>query len=294
MNDLQTLRAALATDEPSQDVVDRSRHRLQNRIRGGRVSRRRTGWLIAGAGLTAAAAAAVAIAAMPVAPVDGPPVRTVSGQEILLAAATAAERSPEGSGTYWHVKVTEADGAAVSSGYEYWIKPDGQSWMRGAKTGGEVMPIGAHSATPFSLVAVDLTLEQLRALPADPDALKAWIAEALERSDARTSAGRLTASDRERAGFQSLISLVSALPATPEVRATAFRLIAGYPGVQNLGAVPGGHGLLLPEGERLVVDPATGRVNGTSVFVTMDGAVYKVANPAGAGINAEWTNVLPG
>ncbi len=292
MNDLQMLRAALAPEEPSQDVVDRSRHRLQNRISGGRVSRRRTGWLIAGAGLTAAAAA-VAIAVMPAAPVDGPPVRTVSGQEILLAAATAAERSPEGSGTYWHVKVTGVDGAAAPGGYEYWIKPDGQSWMRGAKTGGKVSPIGAHSATPFSLGAVDLTLEQLRALPADPDALKAWIAEALERSDARTSAGSFTASDREQAGFQSLIPLVSTLPATPEVRATAFRLIAGYPGVQNLGTVPGGHGLLLPEGKRLVVDPATGRVNGTSVFITMDGAVYVVANPDGARINAEWTDTLP-
>ncbi|WP_410650776.1 CU044_5270 family protein [Amycolatopsis sp. cmx-4-54] len=293
MNDLQTLRTALTLDEPSQDVIDRSRHRLQNRIHGGRTSRRRTGWLIAGAGLTAAAAAVVAIAAMPAAPVDGPPMRTVSGQEILLAAATAAERSPEGAGTYWHVKVTVADGAVASSAYEYWIKPDGQAWMRGAKTGGEVMPMKAHSATPFSLVAVDLTLEQLRALPADPDALKAWIAEALERSDARTSAGKLTASDREQAGFQSLISLVSTLPATPAVRATALRAIADHPGVQNLGTVPGGQGLSLPTGERLVVDPATGRVNGTSVFVTMDGAVNKVADPAGARIDAEWTDTLP-
>ncbi|RSM52247.1 hypothetical protein DMH03_40960 [Amycolatopsis sp. WAC 01376] len=294
MNDLQTLRAALTPEEPSQDVVDRSRHQLQNRIRGGRAARRRTGWLVTGAGLTAAAAAAaVAIAVMPAAPVDGPPVQTFSGQEILLAAATAAERSPESTGTYWHVKVAEADGAAASTDYEYWIKPDGQLWMRGAKTGGKVMPLKASSATPFSLVAVDLTLEQLRALPTDPDALKAWIAEAHERSDARTSAGEFTASDREQAGFQSLISLVSTLPATPEVRAAAFRAIANHPGVENLGTVPGGHGLLLPTGERLVVDPATGRVNGTSVFVTMDGAVYKVANPAGVNINAEWTDTLP-
>ncbi|MFI6303602.1 CU044_5270 family protein [Amycolatopsis thailandensis] len=293
MNDLQTLRAALTPDEPSQDVVDRSRHRLQNRIRGGRASfRRRTGWLIAGAGFTAAAAA-VAIAVMPAAPVDSPPVQTVSGQEILLAAATAAERSPEGAGTYWHVKVTEADGAAASIEYEYWIKPDGQSWMRGAKTGGKVTQLATLSATPFSLVAVDLTLEQLRALPTDPDALKAWIADALERSDARTSAGELTASDRERAAFQSLISLVSTLPATPEVRATAFRAIASHPGVQNLGTVPGGQGLVLPEGERLVVDPATGRVNGTSLFITMEGAVYRAADPAGAKITAEWTDTLP-
>jgi hypothetical protein len=51
---------------------------------------------------------------------------------------------------------------------------------------------------------------------------------------------------------------------------------------------------VLPGGRRLVVDPATGRVNGTSVFVTMDGAVYSVADPAGARIDAEWTDTMPG
>lgn len=51
----------------------------------------------------------------------------------------------------------------------------------------KVTPAKALSTTPFSLVAVDLTLLQLCALPAGPGALKAWIAEALKRSDARTS-----------------------------------------------------------------------------------------------------------
>jgi hypothetical protein len=293
MNDLQTLRAALAPDEPSQDVVNRSLHQLQNRIHGARASRQRSGWLTVGAGLTAvAAAAAVAISAMAAAPLDGPPAKMVSGQEILLAAATAAERSPEGSGAYWHVTVTEADGGGASSVYEYWTKPDGQWWFRAEKTGGKVMPMRHFGATPFSLVAVDLTLEQLRALPTDPAALKAWIAQALEHSDAKTSAGELTASDREQFLVLSLVSLVSTLPAPPQVRAAAFRAIASYPGVESLGTVAGGQGLLLPGGQRLVVDPATGRVNGTSVYV-MNQSVLGVADPAGARINAEWTNTLP-
>ncbi|WP_193441303.1 hypothetical protein [Actinosynnema sp. ALI-1.44] len=59
--------------------------------------------------------------------------------------------------------------------------------------------------------------------------------------------------------------------------------IASYPGVHSLGEVPGGQGLSLPEGGgRLVVDPATGRVNRTSVHVSMDGARNKVADAAGA------------
>lgn len=304
MNDLRTLQAALTPDEPSQDVVDRSRHRLQNRMRGSSAARKRTVWWTAGIGLTAAAAAAVVVvvtvSTMPAAPADRapatavaePPTTTVGGQEILLAAAVAAERSPEETGTYWHVRV--AEGASASNTYEYWVKPDGQSWTRGAKTNGAVVALGASRSKPFSLVAVDLTLDQLRALPADPAALKAWIAQALTHSDARTSAGPLTASDREQATFQSLISLVSTLPAPPQVRAAAFRAIASYPGVHSLGEVPGGQGLSLPDnGGRLVVDPTTGRVNRTSVYVTMDGALYGVADTAGAQITAEWTNTLP-
>jgi hypothetical protein len=84
---------------------------------------------------------------------------------------------------------------------------------------------------------------------------------------------------------------VSTLPAPPAVRAAAFRAIATYPGVRVLGAVPGGQGLLLPGEVRLVVDPATGRVNGTSRYVA--GGQYTVAAPDTAKIVAEWTDVLP-
>ncbi|MFJ6676573.1 CU044_5270 family protein [Actinosynnema sp. NPDC091369] len=297
MDDLQTLRAALAED-PSPDVVDRSRHRLRHRVRGGHASRKRVGWLTAGAGLTVAAAAAVALTTLPTAPPDGPPSaastapdRVASGPEVLLAAATAAERSPEGSGAYWQVEVTVGDSAEV---YEYWTGRDGGLWFRGAKTGGRVMPLDLERPKPFSLFGVDLTFGELRALPAEPDALRAWITEAIGRGGARSSAGPFTEEDREMATFHSLVALVSAVPATPGVRAAAFRAIAAYPEVEGVGTVPGGQGLVLPGGRRLVVDPATGRVNGTSVFITVDGAVYSVADPAGARIDARWTDSLPG
>ena len=298
MDDLQTLRAALAADEPSQDVVDRSRHRLQHRIRGGRGSRKRVGWLTAGAGLTVAATAAVVLTTLPTAPDDRPPTavgdtRAVSGPEILRAAATAAERSSEGSGAYWHVEVTVGGGDPPEV-YEYWVGKEGGLWFRGVKTGGAVMPVDLDRRKPFSLFAVDLTFAELRALPTDPDALRAWITEALRHSGARSSAGEFTDDDREMATFHSLIALVSTVPATPEVRAAAFRAIASNPGVESVGAVPGGQGLVLPGGRRLVVDPATGRVNGTSVFISVDGAVHSVADPAGARIDAAWTATLPG
>ncbi|MEU4768826.1 CU044_5270 family protein [Actinosynnema sp. NPDC023794] len=305
MDDLQALRAALAADDPSQDVVDRSRHLLQNRVRGGRASRKRAGWLTVGVGLTVtAAAAALAFSTLPAppggpatalgtgTPTESPPAAAVSAPEILLAAATSAGRSPEGSGAYWHVTARFAGERARVD--EYWINPDGRAWFRGVRTGGKVVPMGERRPKPFPLVAVDLSLEELRALPTDPGALKSWIAEAVEHADARTSAGgRLSAVGRAEATFYSLIALVSTVPAPPEVRAAAFRAIASYPDVESTGAVPGGQGLELPRGERLVVDPATGRVNGTSMFITFDSRVYATADLGGAGVDAEWTDTLP-
>ncbi|NBH05918.1 hypothetical protein GTY80_22020, partial [Amycolatopsis sp. SID8362] len=61
MNDLETLRTALLPGEPPQDVVDRSRHQLQNHVLAGR--RRRVRPLAIGAGLVAAAAAAAIVVA---------------------------------------------------------------------------------------------------------------------------------------------------------------------------------------------------------------------------------------
>lgn len=64
--------------------------------------------------------------------------------------------------------------------------------------------------------------------------------------------------------------------------------------MRALGAVPGGQGLLLPGNERLVVDPATGRVNRTSMYVTPDGAVMSgTKDTETITVGAEWTNSLP-
>ncbi|MDS0133000.1 MULTISPECIES: CU044_5270 family protein [unclassified Amycolatopsis] len=288
MNDLQTLHAVLAPSEVPQDVADRSRHRLQNHMQA--TPRRRVRPLALGAGLVAtAAAAAVVVATLPGAPAQAPPPQAVApvltGQEVLLAAATVAERSPADTGKYWHVKTADAKG-----GYEYWYSADGHLWFRGAKSGGRVMPLGAFK---LRLAASEVTFEQLRTLPTDPAALRDWLVNAIAHSGARTSAGPFTAEDRERELLLSMVSLVSTLPAPPAVRAAAFRSIAAYPGVQDLGPVPGGRGFRLPGDYRLVVDPATGRINRTSMYVSADGAIYVVADPQGAQVRSEWTDSLP-
>ena len=283
MDDLRTLGAALAQDEPSQDVVDRSRHRLLNHMRGHHPIRRRS-WLAitAAAAATAAAVAAAAIVALPA----DPP----SGQDVLFAAAAAAERSSESTGIYWYYKVE-----AHSINYEYWIKPDGDYWRR--YDDGKVEKMPERLRHPFKMLNVPMTLDQLRNLPTDPEALRAWVDEAV---------GDYDGGFKERNTLDSLVSLVSMLPAPPEVRAAAFRAIAAYPGVEYLGDVPGGQGVQLPTfgldayavvdgqpaGERLVVDPATGRANGTTFFVSLSGERHILGNP-GARITAEWTDSLP-
>jgi hypothetical protein len=310
-DDMQTLRAALQPDDPSQDVVDRSRHRLRNRI-GGLTTRKRNRWLAVGSGVTVtAAAAAVAIAMVPSAPTDSPlapppsrgttgtsaPARPMTAQQVLLAAATAAADHPDSSGTYWYVKeITEEDTDRPADVYETWTTQNGAQWWRGFKSSGQLVANPFRIRNPFSLPAATMTLEQLRALPADATRLKAAIIQAIRRDDVRTSAGPIKDDPKMLASFtfDSFISLVSTLPAPPAVRATAFRAIAGYPGVKNLGQVPGGNGLRLPDGERLVVDPETGRVNGTSVIVTMDGAEHYPGVEGGTiRIDARWTDTLP-
>lgn len=283
MDDLRALDAALAQDEPSQDVVDRSRHRLLNHMRGHHPIRRRS-WLAitAAAAATAAAVAAAAIVALPA----DPP----SGRDVLFAAAAAAERSSDSTGIYWHYMV-ETD--VIND--EYWIKPDGSYWRR--YEDGKVEKMPDRLRHPFTMLNVSMTLDQLRTLPTDPDALRAWIDEAV---------GDYESGFKERNTLNSLVSLVSMLPAPPEVRAAAFRAIAAYPGVEYLGDVPGGQSVLLPMdgpdadavvdgqivGERLVVDPATSRASSTTFFVSLDGQVLVVGHP-GARVTAEWTDSLP-
>ncbi|MFI5583445.1 CU044_5270 family protein [Amycolatopsis sp. NPDC051758] len=291
MNDLETLRTALLPEDPSHDVADRSRHRLQNHMLVGR-RRRRVGPIALGAGVLAAAVAAgVVVATLPGTPAPAPSPQAaapvaVTGQEVLLAAATVAAQVPASTGTYWHVKIN------ASETYEYWTKADGHVWFLGAKTRGRVMPLGE---LPFRLGGAEVTMAKIQTLPAEPAALRDWITNLVAHSDIRTSGGPLTADQRQQAVLEGLVSLVSTLPAPPAVRAASFRAIAAYPGVRAVGAVPGGQGLQLPPpgGGLLVVDPATSRVNKTSTYVTADGAIATAAEGTTFGISAEWTDSLP-
>ncbi|SDM15280.1 CU044_5270 family protein [Nonomuraea jiangxiensis] len=300
MDDLQTLATLLAAPEPSPQAAGRSLRRLQQRISRPRRSRR-TGRLAAGMSLAAAAAAAAVVissTAAPTAVPNGPPSASVqlTADQVLLAAAATAELQREGPGTYWFVKISSGD----SAGGESWTARDGRRWMRGTKTAGEVVELGGPPV-PFRLGGLEVGFEQLHELPAEPAALQDWISDRLRHDDVRTSAGALDAAGRARSVLYGLVSLVSELPAPPAVRAAAFRALATYPGVESLGAVDGGQGLLIPDPHaetpersplRLVVDPATSRVRNTNFFVSADGGVaFGVSKPVT--IEARWTDTLP-
>jgi hypothetical protein len=294
MDDLQMLATALATPDLTAEAIDRGRGRLRKKMRGP-ARRRRFVWPAASLGLTAAAAAAAIVIASDATaptPTSNSPGAALPGRQVLLAAATSAERTPEGSGKYWHVKTVFSDRSAWP---ETWTRRDGSKWWKGEKTGGKLQRL--VSPTPFRLGGPDVSFDRLQRLPTAPGALKAWIANSVEHSDVRTSAGRPNAAVRGRLVFDGLISLVSQLPAPPKVRAAAFRAIATYPGVKGLGAVGGGQGLLIPLGDgmqaRLVVDPVSSRVRDTNVFVTDDGGEVWLPGAHRATVTAGWTNTLP-
>lgn len=127
MNDLEEIATLLAKPEPSAGAVARGRDRLQRRTREGR-ARRRVGWFVPGVALAAAGAAAVATVVFATgAPTnDGVP---VTGKEVLLMAAVSAERTPQASGTYWHV--TRQWFKSDIPPMESWTGRDGRRWTKG-------------------------------------------------------------------------------------------------------------------------------------------------------------------
>lgn len=285
MDELESLRAVLAR-EPSQTVVDEGRHRLVNAIRHpapGPGRRRRPG---VGLALVAASAACSALVAVGVvatgdpAPTASPaptgttsrtgpsaPTRAaLSGKEVLLAAATTAEQSPESSGRYWYQAlqstwmmpgVTEPPPLNPEKTYldEYWNDRDGNLWY--ARNGKKPKHLPAKKG--FYTIFHYFTFEELQNLPADPAALRDLTRKYYEEESAKDGDHtRLVSMDAIIAG--SLVELLYEVPAPPKVRAAAFRAIAELPEVEYIGAVDGGIAVRYPVGpdkETVVVDPGT-------------------------------------
>lgn len=304
--DLRTVATMLAASEPTADAIDRSRRRLRERMR--RPSRRTARWAT-GVGLTAAAAASAIVVTVVVAapPADRPArhgtpthAAPMSGRQVLLAAATGAERTPATSGTYWHVNMVIADGRGqVANRSDTWTSRDGtESWKRDVTTGYRIV----RRPTPvrYRVALREMTAAQLEKLPTDPVRLRAWMAYAAAHSDIETPDGPPNRYMQRDAVVHSLAALLSGLPAPPKVRAAAFRALASFPGVVSLGPVDGGQAIRFPavvalpgQEPRMVIDPATGQVGNTNFFTGGDGAEHWVKSGSKATIVGEWTNARP-
>jgi hypothetical protein len=315
MDELDMLKDVLATPGPSSDTLRKGRGELERLIRHqSRARTRRVGWRMAGIGLAAAAVAVAVTAAVmftsgPPRTRPGAPVRSTamghrpapakqSVQQMLLTAAASAQRAPAGSGTYWYVRVRAATGNGNKLYLaESWTKRDGQTWIRDQKGGTPIeLPRSPAVLGPFFLGGRELTFHQLQHLPADPAALTRWIVNNAARHGGK-SGGPVPGKAQEREDiFDSLDSLLSELPATPQVRAAAFRALAALPGVTSLGQAGGGQGvrftLLGGQQATLVIDPASGQIRATNFFVDNQGAEFwqKIPN---ATITGRWTDTLP-
>jgi hypothetical protein len=222
----------------------------------------------------------------------------LSGRQILLAAATTVQKQRPG--TYWHfkiridanVKVSSPEGVTVVNTFEDWAGRGSNYWTsqpRCAAPPGTVVLNGPGWVPWYSLGNTELTYQQTQHLPADPTALRAWLAH-------RVLAYRALLPAALRAHFfagsviaDALIALQWQVPTPPQVRAAAFRALAAFPGVKSLGAVAGGQGLLIsfPQESRedwikLVVDPVTSLLHSET---SAKGAIRIVI--------AGWTDRLP-
>ncbi|MER7208323.1 CU044_5270 family protein [Streptosporangium sp. NPDC000239] len=298
MDDLDDIAALLTKPEPPREVLLRSRGRLQDRIDGRTRHRRRVNWLVPSVALAATVTAAVAVVTVDPAPsaVPAAPTTTtsaavsvgdLSGKEILLMAAVSAERTPQTTGTYWHVTSTSLNSDMPP--IESWTRRDGRRWTRAMP--GDPADTVLQSRNPLSLKGADISLDDLAGLPTDPEALKTWIVQRQGNPD------DMSLSEQRDEPLFPLITLISELPTPPEVRAAAFKALATTPGVRSTGAVEGGQALAIPDPGyhgweiKMVVDPETAQVKRTNFLLGGDGSVTLSGDAIA--LATEWTDELP-
>jgi hypothetical protein len=249
-------------------------------------------WRVRAAGAAAAAmvtAAAVMLAVtLPVGRPDGRPAARHSavaqpvGSRILLAAATSVAH--QYAGRYWHFLINENQAnipGGVNGTDDQWIARDGDDWTsppcKAGLSGKVVMKNGGLSfglGNPRKVIP-SWTYDLVQHWPTNAAALKARIATyATNKSDE----------------LSALTALELVVPAPPRVRAAAYRAIAAFPGVQDRGAVKGGHAVFIPAQDGgpllLVLDLATGLIRSETWPEAGGQMSFNV-------LLAEWTNRLP-
>ncbi|MEU5876006.1 CU044_5270 family protein [Spirillospora sp. NPDC047279] len=185
------------------------------------------------------------------------------------------------------------------------------------------VPVPAAAGEPFAMPAslrpgwtgfvpgAKLTPAVLRGLPTDQADLKSRILGWL------SSAGIKDADQRNERLFNIGSNLLAADPAPPKVRAAAYQMLAGLPGMRSLGTVTDrlgrtGRAVAVrrddgPDGprreERLIIDPVTGRLLATEEIVLRPDDVHVASRSApqrpgqvvrfSVMLDARWTDEAP-
>lgn len=270
----------------------------------------------------------LATSALPPSPQLG--TTTLSAPSILLAAAARAEAAPEGAYWHvkrlntirWaepYGKKGDTYQLESPSITENWISEEGQAWIgyktlatrpldveawrRDGSPAEWKTEYGAFSTSPskghlgsfkdkmkFRFSGEQLTLEEIKALPADPEALKNRALKAIHVGAERSADDHLP---------MALASLLYELPASPEVRGAAYRALAALPFVQAEGhtkdpqgrpgvaiAFPSLYGQSTPN--RLIIDPDT-----SMVLAFLNAGVPGKNNSTEVVLETGWTDSEP-
>ncbi|GAA0935343.1 hypothetical protein GCM10009558_049030 [Virgisporangium aurantiacum] len=108
----------------------------------------------------------------------------------------------------------------------------------GAGAGVQVRRTPGGEPSQFAVLGEHLTADQVRALPSDPAALRQWLIGVIEKQNL----ARQTDVELGESLFGGVQNLLFFNPITPQVRAAAYKVLAGMPGITSLGAVKDGTG----------------------------------------------------
>ncbi|MCA2227767.1 CU044_5270 family protein [Nonomuraea aurantiaca] len=129
---------------------------------------------------------------------------------------------------------------------------------------------GKWKGSAGDLAGEDMSWKEVRAIPSEPDKLRSYLEERIGRLELAGS-GMDVEEARAYILLRDCVGIISGLPASPEVRASAYRILASLPGIRAEGEMTdplGRRGQTLSYQEeiepnlftqvQLVVDPGTG------------------------------------
>ncbi|WP_214326312.1 CU044_5270 family protein [Nonomuraea sediminis] len=296
MNPIDELRAAQPAHLADLSVDERTRQaELAYAMSQGVPVRRRTRRPVWVLGLAGAVAAVTAVAVVsgtlgggvnPRAPsassttVKHAPVE-LSAQQVLLVAATSAEKQPPSSGAYWHIESVQQTLTKAATGYfvtqgtriQSWVSARGQ-WSRtqslGVKPASDADRAKWEEVGAPQKIEVEVPGKGKVTLPTEAGKPSSghlageeifWLGRSVTMADLRNlpdapSAlkkwllqyykGHDTESDRSMGQdawlFQTTAGLITDMPVSAKVRAAAFRMLADLPSVTTAGEVTDAQG----------------------------------------------------